>query len=870
MASDAKRLRVHSVSEIRQSGTPIPCPGWNELFDPAGKPREVYEPLFRRLDMPRTELRRLDERLEATMREMGVTFDIVRDRPWGRRPWFCDLAPQIFTADEWRPLAAGVKQRVHAYECFLRDVYGEKRILRQGTVPLQQVMGSAYYQRAASGLPAPTGSYLHLSGIALGRQPDGRMVVKHQYFSHASGISYMIQNRRALARVIPQSFQDYSLHSISDTPTDILERLRELSQDSDPMVVLLSPGQESAVYSEHSFLARRMGIPLVQGGDLLVHNDHVYLKTVSGLERVHAIYNRIADMWLDPLVFRRDSRLGVPGLVHCIRKGTVAVINAVGSQLVDDRALLAFAPILIRYYLGEIPILDELETYWLGDFDQRSIVLEDIDQFIIRPVYGEKILSMPRSTPMDERKKDLVIREVMKNPSGFVAQVATCEAQTICYDSGKQEPGRQDHILFSLRRSENEYTVFPGALTRLSTDDAPFTASELGGGSKDTWVLTGGETVYYAGPRTPLEARLPSHHVTSRVAESFYWIGRYLERARNLAGMISVIEALETEELNPTERMHYRPVWNRMLPPLDGEKSSKRTISSAAGRYRLMLDLGESGAVIRAVQQATWNGESVLECLSLEAWGVMSKLRDRFERRRFRPDLSDEKCAAVTRALCADTTDFVAQFFGIAQTTMIADGGWSFCEVGESVERAITTANALTSMTRSLVRTPGSAREHAREIQMSAFLRLFSSRDVYRRVYQMRIEPGAVLQMLWQNPMVPRSVSRCMLRSLDLLREQQNEASTAKRPMVSGIEKFLAHVNQVDWDALADREIESDEDIPESGRRSPKDSPLVRELEHLLAGTQELHHMVTDGFLNHQIHMRPPEQPLLAGFGNAI
>ncbi len=842
------------------------------MFDAEGDPRPVYRPLFERIAAtPRPELRRLDEQLEATMREMGVTFDIVRDRPWGRRPWFCDLVPQIFTAEEWQPLAAGVMQRVHAYECFLRDVYGEQRILRQGIVPIQQVLGSSYYQRPARELPVSGGAYLHVSGIALGRRSDGQMVVKHQYFSHASGISYMIQNRRALARVIPQSFQDYSLHSIADTPTDILEVLRGLSPDSDPMVVLLSPGQGSAVYSEHSFLSRRMGIPLVQGGDLLVHNDQVYLKTVAGLERVHAIYNRIADSWLDPLVFRRDSRLGVPGLIHCIRKGTVAVINSVGAQLVDDRALMPFAHSLIRYYLSEVPILDDLDTFWLGDFDQRIMVLEDIEKYVIRPVYGERIVSMPQEAPMDERRKSALIREIVENPAAFVAQSATCEAHTMCYDAGKPEPGRQDHILFSLRRSENDYTVFPGALTRLSTDDAPFTASELGGGSKDTWVQSNQNESYDVSPRAAIETRLPSHHVTSRVAESFYWIGRYLERARNLAGMISVIEALETEELNPTERMHYRPVWNRILPPLQGESSSRRTtISSAAGRYRLTLDLEESGAVIRAIQHATWNGESVLECLSLEAWGVLSKLRARFQRKRFRPDLPDARCTDVTRALCSDTTDFVAQFFGVAQTTMIADGGWSFCEVGESMERAVTTANALVSMMKSLVRTPGPAREHTREIQMSAFLRLLSSRDVYRRVYQMRIEPGAVLQMLWQNPVVPRSVTRCLRRCVDLLATPQAEASPATIRMVSRIEALLDRVNQVDWDEIATREIELASPDGEDVRRKVKDSELIRILEAQLAETQELHHLVCDGFLNHQIHMRPPEQPLLTGFCHAI
>lgn len=842
--------------------------GWSEIFDAEGNPRDVYRPLFERLlDMSRGRLRQLDDQLEATMREMGVTFDIVRDRPWGRRPWYCDLAPQIFTSAEWSALAAGVRQRVRAYEFFLRDVYGDQRILRQGILPHVPVLGSAHFQLPAHGLARADGAFLHLSGVAVGRSAGGTLMVKHHYFSHASGISYMIQNRRALARVIPQSLQDYSLCSIADTPTDILEMLRRMAPDCpEPMVVLLSPGQGSAVYSEHSFLARRMGIPLVQGGDLLIHNDHVYLKTVAGLERVHVIYNRLADAWLDPLVFRRDSMLGVPGLVQCIRKKSVAVLNAVGSQLADDRALLAFGPTIIRYYLGEQPLLDEVETYWLGDIEQRAMVLDEVERWVIRPVYGERIVSMP-DPDMDEKRRQTVVREILENPAGYVAQADPCEAETICFDRGRRETGRQDHILFALRREEHDYVVFPGALTRLSTDDAPFTASELGGGSKDTWVESGPDTDADNGPRTQIEVRLPSHHVTSRVAESFYWIGRYLERARNLAGMIATIETLETEELNPTERQHYRPVWNRLLPPLEGAGHSRGTISNAAGRYRLALDMDEPGAVIRAVQQATWNGESLLECLSIEAWGVLNKLRERFEKQRFRPKLPDERLAVVTKGLCTETTEIVAQFFGIAETTMISDDGWGFCLVGEAVERAITTANAVNSMARALLRAPGLSREHAREIQLSAFLRLLGSRDVYRRVYQMRIESGPVLQLLWQNPVVPRSVARCLHRALTMLTPGPDApSSVASRRLISEIEETLWSVRQVDWTALADAEIEH-----AGGHRiALRDSRLVSRLDELVDHVYGLHNLITDGFLNHQIHMRPAEQGVFMGFDHVI
>ena len=425
----------------------------------------VYRPLFQRLDtLPRGQIRALDERLEATMREMGVTFDIARERPWGRRPWFCDVLPQIFTPEEWEPLERGVRQRLRAFELFLCDIYGKKEILRADLLPIQPILGSTAYQRAAASLTPPGGAYLHLSGLSLCRVPSGEFVVKQHYFSNASGISYMIQNRRALARVIPQSFQDFSIRSIADAPVDILELLRSLSDHPDPTVVLLSSGPGSAVYSEHSFLARRMGIPLVQGGDLLVLNDAVFLKTVSGLEKIEVIYNRISDQWLDPMVFRRDSLLGVAGLVHCIRKGTVAVVNSIGSQLSDDRALLPFAGQIIRYYLGEQPLLRSLPTYWLGDIDQREMVLSDIEKFTIRPLSGEKIVlggngRMPSAEEIDNARQI-----VLRNAGQFVAQPQDCDALTISYHDGRKVTRRQDHILFALRKSEGEYDVFPGAL----------------------------------------------------------------------------------------------------------------------------------------------------------------------------------------------------------------------------------------------------------------------------------------------------------------------------------------------------------------------------------------------------------------------
>ncbi|CAN5495243.1 hypothetical protein BH09VER1_BH09VER1_42740 [soil metagenome] len=837
---------------------------WNEAYDASGAVRAVYQPLFERMDtLSRSAKKALDERLEATMREMGVTFDISRERSWGRRPWFCDVLPQIFAPEEWDPLAAGISQRLKAFDLFLKDIYGPKEILRANILPIQPVLGSAYYQRAAASLTPAEGSYLHLSGLSVCRIPSGELAVKHHYFSNASGISYMIQNRRALARVIPHSFEDFSIRSIAEAPVDILEELRSFSDDPDPTVVLLSPGPGSAVYSEHSFLARRMGIPLVQGGDLLVMNDAVYLKTVSGLEQVEVIYNRISDQWLDPMAFHRDSVIGVPGLVQCIRKGTVAVVNGIGSQLADDRALLPFAGAIIRFYLHELPILKSVGTYWLGDYDQQEMVLSDLAKFTIRPLYGERMLLGGDGREPSEAEVKAAREAIQQNASQYVAQPQDCDALADTYHDGKKVPSRQDHIFFALRQSSGDYEVFPGALTRVSTPESPYTANELGGGSKDTWVQAHPDVEEPSGERIRLrEAPLPAQHVSSRVAEAFYWTGRYLERAHNLAVMIGVIEALELEELNPTERTLYRPVWNRILPPLENpDSTSKRNISSPSGRYRLTLDLEEPDSVVQAVLRGTNNAESILECLSLEAWNVLNTLRTRFQRARFRSKTAAEDPTTPTRRQCEFVVRAVPEFFGTAQGTMVADGGWAFCEMGMFLERAIITANAVCSIMRPMPRRSSDLgdTEHESEIRYSAFLRLLNSRDVYRRVYQMRIEAEPMMELLWGNPTAPRSVTRCLEGcATRLAHAQQRNSLTAVRTQ-AGIEDLIHEIRLTEWEDLLQR--------PDAQQKT---GALQERGSKLLKATLDIHHLIADGFLNHQIHMRPETQPSLFGLKNAI
>ena len=860
---------MENAARTQRKLSPSPAARWHEVSGPDGAPRPHFHKLVSDLaDLSPADMRILDDRMEATLREMGVTFDIIRTDPWGQQPWTCDLLPHVFESEDWALIVRGIRQRLQAFEAFLRDVYDKREILRAGVVPIHAVLGSPHYQNAAKGLPRPRDSFLHLSGICLSRDTRGAWQVKHHHFSHATGISYMMQNRRALARVIPELFQDTAVQSLAEVPLIVLERLRETAATfgGDPTVVLLSPGAGRTLSTEQSFLARRMGIPMVQGGDLLVLNDQVFLKTVRGLERVEIIQNRVADSWLDPLVFRRDSVLGVPGLVHCLRKGTVALVNAVGSQLADDRSLLAFAPQIIRFYLAESPILPTIPTLWLGDIDQREMVLENLAEYRIRPIFRENTSgSFERGLPTDEAS---LRQEIRRLPASFVAQPRIEGATTVCYEGGRKVEHTQDHVIFAVR-SGADFDVFPGALTRVHSRGEAADEFGFGWTSKDSWVLSDATTeplLPALASRIP-DAGLPSRQATSRVAESFFWMGRYLERAHHQAYLISIIETLETEELNSAERKLYRPMWNRLLPPLEKSAgTSRRSIVNRLDRYRLVLS-PTPGSVVSTFLRATHNAESVQDTLSPEAWATITNLRSRFQRTRFREEITEAEAVRTTRRMADFATQLIPQFFAVAANTMLADDGWRFCEMGQMLERAIITANSVVSISKDLDWTAGTESLHGGEIELSAFLRLLGCRDAYRRIYQMRAEPIPTLELLWQNPQVPRSVVRCLTRCVDLLRESIAPELLVTSGAPIAIESLIVRIQRIDWRAFV--RAPQEEDQPASRRAilgAPSQDELAPLLDELLDGTLGIHDAIADSFLNHQARIAAASQPLLQGF----
>jgi len=935
------RLKEAGSAHGRRPGNP---PAWSEVFDGQGNPRAAYATLLHRLRaLPLSELRSLDERLEATMRELGVSFDLARDRPFSQqKPWFCDLLPHVFAEAEWQFIARGVRQRLRAFECFLHDLHGPREILHRQAIPIPPVLGSPAFQKPAVGLRPPLNAYLHVGALCLKRNVHGRLEVSSHHFAQANGASCMVQNRRVLARVAPELFRDQPVSSIAETPTAILDTLRLAATDladhqdgpaalgltGEPLIVLLSPGPSSPFYPEHGFLARRMGIPLVQGGDLLVLDDCIYLKTISGLERVHVIFNRVADGLLDPLVLERGSSYGVSGLVHCLRQQTVALVNGLGAQLADDRSFLAFAPKIIRFYLNENPILPTMPTHWMGDLDAREMVLGDLANFRVLPLLGERLLGSRRGTVPTPSEEAALRQEVRRAPHCFVAQPINQGAETVCFERGRPVTRRLDHIVYALRR-DDDFEVFPGALTRIAPEGSLFTAAGLDGGTKDTWVFAEGpaaEITTRNGEASPASPAGPDHHgvlaaairprrwhelrpiprrVTSRSAESLYWLGRYLERANHLAYIIGVVETLETEELNAAERRLYRPMWNRLLPHLDA--SPRRSISTPRDRYRLVLEPTETGALVNVLRRSLNNAETIQDTLSPEAWSALSGLRSAFARQPFFQTVSEEVCVRVTRKLSELTTRSIAQFYGLAASSMLEDDGWRFCVLGQQLERAIITANAVLACSRALTVVPTALQAmpsplapvpssrvkpgvsapsaHDLEIELSAFLRLLGTRDVYRRVFQIRAEPLPIVQLLFQHPDAPRSVLHCVEKCADALRAScpGDPAAVTQRPLAA-TEALAERLRRLNWTQFFEPSSDPELIVAEAEQApplSPLDveslspavttpgetrSQLQEQLNQALSATMDLHNVIADCFLNHQAQLSSPPQLYLHGF----
>ena len=465
---------------------------YDELIAPDGKPRPLAAPLLRQIEaLSPKELKNCQKAAEQLLYQQGITFSVYGDKKGTEKIFPFDILPRIVPADEWSVLEAGLKQRIEALNLFINDIYHDQKILKDKVIPKSLVLSSACYLKQCKGLNPPKGIWVHITGTDLVRGKDGAFYVLEDNLRCPSGISYVLQNRAIQKRTFANAFETMKVRPVSNYCDHLYDTLRFSSHNAStkkPTIVVLTPGIYNSAYYEHAYLAQQMGVPLVEGSDLVVIKDEVMLRSTKGFEKVDVIYRRIDDDFLDPLAFRKDSMLGVPGIMECYRKGNVTLANAPGTGIADDKAIYAYVPQMIKYYLGQDAIIPNVPTYVCLDPKQCDYVLKNLKSLVVKAVNlsgGYGMLIGPFSTAAQRREFAGLIR---KNPRNYIAQptLALSRSPTITKDGieGRHVDFRP-YILYG-----ESIFVLPGGLTRVALiKNSLVVNSSQGGGSKDSWVL---------------------------------------------------------------------------------------------------------------------------------------------------------------------------------------------------------------------------------------------------------------------------------------------------------------------------------------------------------------------------------------------
>jgi uncharacterized circularly permuted ATP-grasp superfamily protein len=464
---------------------------WDEMRE-GGDFRDLYRNVVHALKQLDVQSLQQKEKLASELfMNQGITFTVYNDDAGIERIFPFDIIPRVLSGDEWKIIEDGLKQRLKALNLFLKDIYSSQSIIQDGIIPAELIASCPHYMREVAGIQVPHDIFIHISGIDLIRGDNGVFYVLEDNLRTPSGVSYMLENREITKRLFPELVAASRVRRVSNYPLLLHEILLSLSpaQISNPQVVLLTPGIYNSAYYEHTFLARQMGIALVEGRDLVVDNHKVYMKTTQGLEQVHVIYRRVDDDYLDPLIFKPDSALGVPGLMAAYRKGTVAIVNAVGNGVADDKAIYAFVPAMIKYYLNEDPLLPNVETYELSNPDARQYVFDNLSKMVIKRTNQSGGYGMVMGNSVTEKEWLKARKEIEADPRSFIAQPIIRLSTAPCFIDGKFEGRHVDLRPYALC-GPSGIQIVPGGLTRVALKKGSLIVnSSQGGGSKDTWVI---------------------------------------------------------------------------------------------------------------------------------------------------------------------------------------------------------------------------------------------------------------------------------------------------------------------------------------------------------------------------------------------
>jgi uncharacterized circularly permuted ATP-grasp superfamily protein/uncharacterized alpha-E superfamily protein len=782
----------------------VPIQGqWDEAFRPSGLPRHAWRKLavaIRRMDQ-RELTRRWDigrQLIEAN----GITYNVYGDPQGKERPWLLDPIPFIVGAEEWAHVERSVIQRATLLNALLNDVYGAQRLVEDRHLPAGLVFSNPNFLRPCAGILPPDGIHLHTYAVDLARSVDGAWWAISDRTQSPSGIGYALENRLVSARTLPMVFNECRvrpLNTFLDQRRVALQQMG-LHRSANPRVVVLTPGPNNETYFEHSFLAHHWGFPLVEGDDLTIRDDQVYLKTLAGLERVDVILRRLDDGFCDPLELRGDSLLGVPGLTQAARCGNVVIANSLGSGLAESAAHMAFLPRLCELLLGEQLKMPSVATWWCGQEAERRYVAEHLEHLVLKPAHPQPGRNPEFPSAMSKAQREALMRRIENSPEDYVAQEEVDLSTAPTHTETGLAPRHVVLRVFAVWDGSS-YSVMPGGLTRVSTVASSLVVSmQMGGGSKDTWVL-GGEGV----PSRPLAAHVPAlpTELPSRVADNLFWLGRYAERVEM---GVRLVRAL--------------------LPSLSGEEDFGRTASLDTTVY-LMGNLGylsEEFSQMSLAQQR-WHVESLLSNMVYDparssgigwnlnslrrvAWPLKERLSHDTWRvlQRLDTDLSASVPVSRDYRLVAQMNLLdrvivtLSAFSGLLMENATRGHGWRFLQIGRRLERALQTTDLLQATFSDAPFDLGPV--------LQTLLQIMDSSITYRARYFTDLRPDLALDLLLHDPANPRSLRFQLLALIELFSQLPGYTASPEPLPLLLARKALKQVEAASSEDLVAREAD--------------------------------------------------------------
>ncbi len=736
---------------------------FDELFDsPAaaaqGRARPAWAPLLAALrDTAPAQLQARAREVERMLRENGVTYNVYADPRGAARPWDLDLLPFVLSAGEWRGIEGAIMQRARLLDRVLADVYGEQRLLRDGALPAALVHGHRGFLRPCHGIANYRDTPLHLYAADLARAPDGRWWVIGDRTQGPTGAGYALENRLAISRAFPELFRGMRVQRLAGFFATLRDSLAARAprrapdggaSDEPPLIVLLTPGPYNETWTEQAFLARYLGFPLVVGNDLTVRDGFVWLKTLSGLQRVSVILRRLDDDFCDPLELRSDSALGVPGLTEAVRRGTVVIANNLGSGLLESGALLGYLPALAERLLGEPLKMPSVATWWCGEPAALEDAIARLDDLVIKPAFPQLRVSPVFGRDLDGAARDALVARMRERPHAFVAQESVHVSRAPVWRNADATLGASILGLrvYACALGDGRYAVMPGGLARVATDARQRAVTmQSGGASKDIWVLAEGSvesTTLLRSDDAPVHPVRGNERLASRTVENLFWFGRYAERvddqARLLRRTLDTLFAASPEERGPD--------WLTMIALCRQAELLDAEVQPDDPEIQALLLEAVLGAPERGLPVLLRTFHDVAsrlhERLSLDNWRVLNQMVQQLASPR-RPATVDAATQRLDQAI-----QFSMTLSGFALDGMTRDLGWRFLSIGRRIERL----QAMTQLLRHALSMPRTA-------NLDWLLELGDSIATYRARYVSRAQWPLVLDLLVTDDTNPRAVA---------------------------------------------------------------------------------------------------------------